>query len=270
VRLILELDGVQVRGGERPSEPLVWPVFFAVDDATLLSLAGNLDSPGWMHAPGPLSERGILPWQRELSTGGMPPGQSRFGYGLLYSSGGAKEPATQAAYQELVSTVHALALSHAADATGMSALLAAFGGGFSLDKDRPRTTLDKLAKGIDPDELGNELDRDLARSLDGFRSVSQLLAPLAPGGKAPATPKPDRRDVAEPIVRRAEERSAPLATVIGRVSEAEPGTVLAVTVQAWNADDVPVDRPIRISRTLRARGAVRASLKLSGTLRREG
>jgi hypothetical protein len=43
-----------------------------------------------------------------------------------------------------------------------------------------------------------------------------------------------------------------------------------VTVQAWNADDVPVDRPIRISRTLRVRGAIRASLKLSGTLRREG
>jgi hypothetical protein len=263
------LDGVQARGGERPSEPLVWPVFFAVDDATLLSLAGNLDSPGWIHAPGPQPEGALLSWQRELSTGGMPPGQSRFGYGLLYSAGGAKEPATQAAYQELVATVHALALSQAADATGMGALLAAFGGGFSLDKREPRARLEKLSEGIDPDEFGDELDRDLARSLDGFRSVSQLLAPLVPGGKASTTRRPDRREVAEPIARPAEDRPASLAA-IGRVSRAEPGTVLAVTVQAWNADDVLVGRPIRIGRALRARGAARASLKLSGTLRREG
>ena len=270
MRLILELDGVQARGGERPSEPLVLPVYFAVDDETLLSLAGNLDSPSWIHAPGPQPQGAALSWQRELTTGGMPPGESRFGYGLLYSAGGAKEPATQAAYQELVATVHALALSQAADATGMGALLAAFGGGFSLDKRKPKTRFEKLSEGVDPDELGDELDRDLAQSLGGFRSVSQLLAPLVPGGKAPATPKPGRYEVAEPIARFAEDRPASLAAVIGRVSEAAPGTVLAVTVQAWNVDDVPVGRPIRISRALRARGAVRASLKLRGTLRREG
>lgn len=268
MRLILELDGVQARGGERPSEPLVWPVFFAVDDTTLLSLAGNLDTPHWIHAPGPQAERADLSWQKELSTGGILPGQSRFGYGLIYSAGGAKDPATQAAYRELVATVHALALSQAADATGMGALLAAFGGNFSLDKRAPGRRFDKLADGIDPNELGDELDRDLARGLDGFRTVSQLLAPLAPGGKAPARPKPDRGDAAEPI-QIAEERPPPFATSLGRVSEAAPGTVLAATLQVWNADELPVGRPIKISRALRARGAVRASLKLSGTLLRE-
>lgn len=269
MRLIIELDGVQARGGEGPSEPLVWPVYFAVDDETLLSLAGNLDSSSWIQAPGPQPLDASLSWQRELTTGGLPHGQSRFGYGLLYSAGGTKEPATQAAYQELVATIHALALSLAADATGMGALLAAFGGGFSLDKREPKTRFERLSEGIDPDELGDELDRDLARSLDGFRSVSQLLAPFVPGGKAPATPRPGRGEVAEPSGRFPEARPTSLAAGIGRVSEAAPGTVLAVTVQAWSADDVPVGRPIRFSRSLRARGAARASLKLSGTLRRE-
>ena len=262
MRLILELDGVQARGRERPSEPLTWPVFFAVDDATLLSLAGNLDTPGWLHAPGPQPDGAALSWQRQLSPSGMPAGQSRFGYGLLYSAGGAKEASTQAAYQDLVATVHALALSQAAQASGMGALLAAFGGGFTLDKREPASKLDRLVDGIDPDELGDEIDRDLARSLDGFRSVSQLLAPLAPGAH--------HRAAAAAVTRLVDERATPLAAVIGRVSEAAPGTVLAVTVQAWNTDEVPVDRPLRISRALRARGAFRTSLKLKGTLRREG
>jgi hypothetical protein len=153
-------------------------VYFVVDDAAARFLAGDVAATDWLVAPGPLAKGEAAAWQRDVAASGLA-GGSYVGFGLLYSEGGASHDATRKAYQELVSTLQSLALAHVAEATGLGALLGGFGAVF--DGKVRGVDLDKLGRGLDPEELAPELDPGLLGNLEGFREVAEALAPFTPG-----------------------------------------------------------------------------------------
>ena len=89
MRIRLSLDGVWSRGAERLREPLLWPVWFAVEDAALRTLAGDLRAADVLYAPGPVAAEQLTPWERRLQLQALPPERALLGLALLYSEGGA-------------------------------------------------------------------------------------------------------------------------------------------------------------------------------------
>jgi hypothetical protein len=176
VRVSLRFEVAHTAG--EIAEPVSWPVYFAVDDAAARFLAGDVAATDWLVAPGPLAKGEAAAWQRDVAASGLA-GGSYVGFGLLYSEGGASHDATRKAYQELVSTLQSLALAHVAEATGLGALLGGFGAVF--DGKVRGVDLDKLGRGLDPEELAPELDPGLLGNLEGFREVAEALAPFTPG-----------------------------------------------------------------------------------------
>jgi hypothetical protein len=280
VYIQLHIGGVQARGGERINDPTHWPVFFALDDMTLLSLAGDVDATSWLHAPGAAAAGAQMAWQHAFpdDTAGLQRG--RIGYGLLYTAGGAKEASAQAAYRALVATVHTLVLGQAARQNGAGALLAAFGGRYAPDDPDQGVDLDRLRPGIDPERLAGELDPGLLRGFEAFRAVAQALMPLAPGAPASSAPPAAAMQTAaaglHPVAAVADVHLDFLHVLDAlfkpdhrkRPSGLAPGTVVAATLQAWRIDEIPPDGPLLFTRPLPARGVLRASLRLNGRLER--
>lgn len=268
MQLQLQLDDVQARGGERIGNPTHWPVYFTLDDTTLRSLAGDVAASDWMHAPGAAAAGSKLVWQHAFPDHAASRRRGRIGYGLLYSAGGANDASTQAAYQELVATVHTLVLGHAARENGLAALLAAFGGRYAPDDPGQGPDLDRLRNGIDPDRLSGELDTGLTQGFEAFRAVAQALMPLVPGAAGHA--KADPLNPVTPVtgLRTTTAAASFKPAVAARASRLAPGTVVAVTLQAWRVDEIPLDKPLEFARPLPTRGVLRASLRLSGRLSR--
>lgn len=257
MRLSLGLEVVQ-SGGEPIGEPLYWPVYFTVDDPALRFLAGDVAAADWLQGPGPLGKGEVPAWIREVPVSGIA-GPAYFGFGLLYSDGGAADEATQAAYEELLTVVHTLALDHVAQASGLGVMLGAFGSAAFQAKGGKdgASDLDRLREGIDPEELAKEIDGDLLHGLGGFREVGASLLPFTPGAATPASfgRKPTANIAA---AMRAARRPA-----------LEAGRVLAVTVQAFRADEIAAKGRLEIHRELPVRGDARVALKLDGRVARE-
>jgi hypothetical protein len=184
VRISLGLE-VVLSAGERMVEPLYWPVYFAVDDPALRFLAGVAASVDWLHAPGPLPSGESPAWSHEVAATGMA-GASYFGFGLLISDGGTTDETTQLAYEELLATLHTLALDHVAHGSGLGVMVGALG---SDDIVGVECELDRLRDGLDPDELRND-SRPVAQP--GAAS----LAAAARQRRRRLTPRPPSRVVA--------------------------------------------------------------------------
>jgi hypothetical protein len=208
--------------------------------------------------------------------------RARVGYGLMFSAGGADDASAREAYQALLATVHALVLRHTAVESGLAALLPAFGARDATNAKGP--DLERLREGIDPAALGTEIDSGLTERFAAFRDVSDALRALAPGAAArdpvavhPVPQPPPGRPVRPPLTvplpppsrpGRRPPVNVPFEPPRG-VARVAPGTVVAVTLQAWRIDQIPSDRPLEFARALPTRKVPRASLRLSGRLRRE-
>lgn len=193
MRVALEFNGIQVRGAAALREPLVWPVWFAVDGDAMRALLGDVTASSWVHAPGPQAGADTLGWNRTLVPSGLPESSSGVGLALLYTEGGKSSAATRAQYEAFSERVREIALDAAAEASGLTSLFPFRGGA------RLRTpNIDQLRKGVEHDILlSPEADGDASNddAAAAFAYVARLLAPLAPGNPVqrdevtpPATP----------------------------------------------------------------------------------
>ena len=209
-------------------EPRYWPVYFAVDDPALRFLAGDAASVDWLHAPGPL-RRGETPaWRHEVAASGIA-GASYFGFGLLVSDGGTADETTQSSYEELLATLHTLALDHVAHGSGLGVMVGALGTGDIVGVE---CELDRLRDGLDPDELRND--------------TRPVADPSAPASLAAAARQRRRRLTPRP-----------------------PSRVVAVTVQAWRVDEIAAKGRLAIDRALSLRGGTNRALELMGSVWRD-
>jgi hypothetical protein len=257
VRLSLRFGVVQ-SGGEPIREPLHWPVFFAVDDPALRFLAGDVASSDWLHAPGPLSGDDAPAWIREVAVDGVA-GAGYLGFGLMYSDGGATDEATQAVHDELVATLHTLALDHVAHASGLGVMLGAFGSTTFEDR-RGEPPLDRLRDGLDPEKLSGEIDQGVKNGIGAFRAVRDSLLPFTPG--VPVTSLSTGGNLTTTLAAARQPRP--------RIVAAEAGRVVAVTVQAWRVEEIAAKGAIEIRRELPVRGGRKVQLTLQGRAGREG
>lgn len=264
----LQLDPVTERG-IRVESATHWPIFFVSGVSTLQWLSGDLGSTDWLYTPGAAIQPTELVWRRAVADRGEMLRRARIGFGLVYSAGGAGSVQLEIEYQALAATVHALVLSHAAEESGVQPLLAAFGGREWQQDRGPSAVLDRLRNGVDPDQLEGQFDRGLVEQFAALRSIEQALSPLTPGVVGPGAVGGGGLDpgrdvvVGPPLESRISAPKKPEST-----SRLESGSVVAVTLQTWRVDEIPVDRPLDFSRSLPTRGAKRASLTLSGRLSR--
>ncbi len=281
MRVTLEFNGVQVRGAVALHEPLVWPVWFAVDGDAMRALLGDVTASPCVHAPGPQSGTAALVWDRNLVPSGLPESASGVGLALLYTEGGKSSATAIARYAAFAERVRQVALDAAAEASGLTSLLP------FRSRISPRApNIDELTRGIEldipaPPEADDAPNDDAA----AFAHVARLLAPLAPGYSAPpevATPSAPPALVNTPIARSVIP-GAPVLPGLVRVpgttrpGTARPalddGTVAASLVRFWPASTVAAPGMIDIRGAIPTRTAlrdtVRASLTLSGRLRRE-
>ncbi|MFA7594453.1 MAG: hypothetical protein WCY26_12000 [Thiohalobacteraceae bacterium] len=286
MRVALEFNGVQVRGAIALREPLVWPVWFAVDGDAMRALLGDVTASSWIHAPGPQAGTAALEWNRTLVPSGIPESASGVGLALLYTEGGKSSAAARAQYEAFSERVRQIALDAAAEAAGLAPLLAFRNAG------RGQTpNIDALTKGIEHDILvspGTDHDAPDDDAATAFAYVARMLAPLAPGSsvqRKEVTPSPVDVPIDAPIISPVAP-SAPVRRVIpGLVTFPErirpnlprstlgEGTVAASLIQFWPSANVARLRMTDIRRSLPTRTALRdtlrASLTLSGRLRRE-
>lgn len=349
MRVTLELDGVQVRGADALRQPLVWPVWFAIDGDTMRALLGDVTATVAVHAPGPQAGGAPLAWDRTLAPSGLPDTVAGVGLALLYTEGGATAETARAQYAGLATRVRSLALAAAAEASGLAPLvgvgragrgpaidLAALTAGVELDAGARADvdTRESAPRDADPrDGDPSSADAPSAEQAeDAFAHVAALLARVAPGSALrhtdairptiiapvpapPAPPPPERPDVPGLVTRPGVVRdpvgpgrrpdvirpdalrpditrpdlsrldlTRPDLTRPDRVGPSAPpgptrpllseGTVAVSFAQFWPAA-VVATRPVAdIRRALpthsAVREALRASLTLSGRVRREG
>ncbi len=299
MRVALEFNGIQVRGEAALREPLVWPVWFAVDGDAIRALLGDVTASSWVYAPGPQAGTEALGWNRTLVPSGLPESSSGVGLALLYTEGGKSSAATRAQYEAFSERVRQIALDAAAEASGLTPLLPFRSGA------RLRTpNIAELTKGVERDILVSSGTDDSAADGDvssddaaaAFAYVASMLAPLAPGSsvqRKEVTPPPTRVPIDVPILH-PELPVAPLPHILpgletfpgrvlpgpGRVRPTiaaralDDGTVAASLLQFWPVATIarPGSADIRRALPTRAtlRDTLRASLTLSGRLSREG
>jgi hypothetical protein len=188
MRVTLELDGVQVRGADALRQPLVWPVWFAVDGEAMRALLGDVTATVPVHAPGPQAGSAPLAWDRTLVPSGLPEAAAGVGLALLYTEGGASDATARTQYAALADRVRAIALDAAATASGLAPLLGLRGGTRAVD-------LAALTAGVelepsartDPDDDSDTDDAHDstfthgAAAHEAFAHVATLLARVAPG-----------------------------------------------------------------------------------------
>ncbi len=186
MRVTLELDGVQVRGADALRQPLVWPVWFAVDGDAMRALLGDVTATVPVHAPGPQAGTAPLAWDRTLVPSGLPESAAGVGLALLYTEGGASDVAARTHYTTLTNRVRALALDAAAEASGLAPLLGVSrrAGGRAVD-------LASLTAGVELDtsegadaEASDDVDAAFTHdesAQEAFAHVASLLARVAPG-----------------------------------------------------------------------------------------
>lgn len=309
MRVSLAFQIVQ-SGGNEIAEPTYWPAYFAVDDAALRSLSGDIVSD-WLVAPGALAKDEMPAAVREVAERGLG-GGGWIGFGLMYTDGGADSEAAQAGYQELIATLHTLALGHVASATGLDVLLGAFGGGAAFDAKPGELTLERLREGVDPADVGKEIDGELLTGVAAFRAAGEAVLPFTQGVPGPVVVAPPPKKtvgdlthvaaahvagtpataalaaaarIARPAVRAVPSVAGPIArgplgatrgTTVGPVVRPPirrafaAGTVLAVTAQAFRIDDLGDKGQIAFERTLPPRINLKTSLRLTGSVSREG
>ncbi len=286
MRMSLTLDGVQARGLVALKQPLVWPVWFAVDGEALLFLLGDARATRNVHAPGPRGGTVPLAWDRTLVAGGLPDETVGIGLAMLYTEGGAQRAETQAAYAALRGRVERLATGLAARASGLDPLLGAFGLSSASALPDPK----RLAGGLELDVLEKDEEPDAAASDAAFRHMAALLARVVPGASTtitvpnepPTAVPPARPGVRAPIgsmppidLRRIIDRRVLIDAVFDRAPRVvapsvEEGTVVSSLLQFWSAAAVAPGADVSVRRPLPTRTALRTSLMLSGTVRREG
>lgn len=184
MRLTIGIDRVVARGSARLRHPLLWPVWFSVDDATLRYFTGDPTATGFLHAPGPakLQENEIsTAWAHRPGSVVLPHDQHLYGFALLLTEGGENVDAAWQAYDELASRIHALTLAWAAHVSGLGPLLAGFGG--STDSSPihdPKELVMRLREGMAPNDLDATLSGSLLENASAFRTVGRALARALP------------------------------------------------------------------------------------------
>ncbi len=286
MRMSLTFGGVQARGLVSLRQPLVWPVWFAVDGEALLFLLGDAQATRNVHAPGPRGGTVPLAWDRTLVAGGLPDEAVGIGLAMLYTEGGAQRAETLAAYHALQGRVERLATGLAARASGLDPLLGAFGLSSAPSLPDPK----RLAGGLEVDVLERDEEPDAAASSAGFRHMAALLARVVPGASTtiavPNEPphavqptRPGARPTIGPTppidLRRILDRRVLIDAVRDRAPRVvapavKEGTVVSSLLQFWSAADVKPGAQVSVRRALPTRTALRTSLMLSGTVRREG
>jgi hypothetical protein len=189
MRFHLELEKISFRGAERPRDPVLWPVWFAVDDAALRSLAGDPTADP-VHSPGPIrppARGAISRWDRAVSANALPPEHALVGFGLLLTAGGLESAPVWDAYQELADLLHALALTETARAAHFLPLLEAFGAEEAKAEADRAALLAALREGLSPEALRRTVDAGLRERLGALRGVGHMLGRLLP--EASPTPR---------------------------------------------------------------------------------
>ncbi len=291
MRVALEFNGVQVRGAAALREPLVWPVWFAVDGDAVRALLGDVTASSWVHAPGPQAGAAALGGGRTLVPSGLPDSASGIGLALLYTEGGKSSSAARAQYAAFSDRVREIALDATAQASGLTPLLP------FRSRTRGRApNIDALTRGIEHDILApSETDDDASDddAVAAFAYVARLLAPLAPGSagqRSGVTPPTTHVPIDIPVDATVTHPVIPIAPPAPVLPGLVPfpgatrpgptrlalldGTVAASLLQFWPASTVARPGMTDIRRALPTRVALRdslrASLTLSGRLRREG
>ncbi len=231
MRVTLELDGVQVRGADALRQPLVWPVWFAVDGDAMRALLGDVTATVPVHAPGPQAGSTPLAWHRTLVPSGLPDSAAGVGLALLYTEGGAADAGARAQYAALADRARALALDAAAEASGLAPL---FGGraasrGRAVDLAALTAGAElELPDGRDDDEPTSEDEawQHDAAAHEAFTHVATLLARLAPGAPVMHT------DVTRPTI------VAPMPEVATPSSPSRPTVPGLVTLPGAVRDGV--------------------------------
>lgn len=236
MRVALEFNGIEVRGSVALREPLVWPVWFAVDGDAMRALLGDVTASSWVYAPGPQAGAYPLGWKRTLVPSGLPETSSGVGLALLYTEGGKSSAATRAQYESFSERVRQIALDAAAEASGLTLLLP-----FRSSTLLRAPNVDELTKGVEHDILvspGAAEDVPNDDAATAFAYVARLLAPLAPGGSVqrdevtPSAPSaPTDTPIARPVI-----PIRPLPSILPGL-ETLPGRVRPVPAPA-----LPVDR----------------------------
>lgn len=252
----ISLDGMASEGAEQVREPWVWPIWFAVDDGTLRAVAGDVTAQGHVCAAEPLvmSARSGIAWQRAGSLRVVPRGRALMGVAVLVSAG--VTDATREVQRMVVDRLRGLMLAQAAAASGLSALMAAYGGDEAGDAGDD--AIERLRRGFDPRD--DMLAPWAMPSLAGVVALVELMAPLAaavmPGaGQAPAT---------RPVGTRSAVRKGTIT-----YAQAQRGEVVAGWAQAWRVDDLRPGEPVGTRMRLLAPTAPRVALSMSMTLRVE-
>lgn len=304
MRVTLELDGVQVRGADALRQPLVWPVWFAVDGDTVRALLGDVTATVPVHAPGPQVGSAPLAWARTLVPSGLPESATGVGLAMLYTEGGATDLTARAQYADLTDRVRLMALDAAAEASGLAPLFGRRGNSLGAG-----VALASLTEGVELEASGgaesSPSDVDAAFLHDpaahaAFTHVASLLARLAPGAPVQHTDL-TRPTIVAPMAEVPPPSAPPRPTVPGLVTlpgvlrdgvlrsgvvaervlssnvvrppvrtAATPtlaeGTVAASFVQFWPTSVVAARDVADIRRTLPTRTALRDSLRAALTL----
>lgn len=305
MHFVLEIDPVHEQGGVRIPGALHWPVFFAVRDSALRYLSGDADTSDWLYTPGPLATGEPIRWRSEVPRNAVA-SSNHVGFGLMFTAGGADFASAHASYQQLVATIVSLVLEEVAHPHGLGAVLAGFGATRQAPHhSHARLHFDALQDGVDPQELYPKLDMGMVSGLSALHGVGQELAAFFPAGITTDVTAVQKANFAElagdSAVRELQSFMDPLdwsspsgvAQMLtkargsrseragsgkssGKAPHSQPvdahiaeGTVIAVTLQAWNPKSLDARRSHDFHRHLRARVSLPVELKLTGRVRRE-
>lgn len=278
MQFALELGGVLPRGSTASSNALAWPLWFVADDHALLALMGDPQGAAIVEAPGPRPAKEGLVLKRELSVRALPAERARVGLAIFCTEGGAASADNLERYARLQRAARLVALHHAASGAGLGALLAAWGldGGVEAVEKLDR----RLGAGADT----SVLEELAATPAMAFMDLGSAVQVLHGGLMTPSKPVDSARLDASPLaVDPGRLRAGPAlgvlrdgltATSTRILTPTSPrlpeGTVLGSLVQTWQPHQLKPGQAVVLDRPLASPASLRASLVLSGIVRREG